>query len=144
MRVFTAPPEPKRLGPDLERAKGDLKVAGDRNHDSLTSDGSSIFPMMEVRYSVALKTTWKLDFPVYSLVTMTDSTTGLPAQNLQSLGNASQWDLTGIHPSVRGTGVAAFAFRIQSLLRLWEEQWSSLIDEIGRLLNADVSAYRPN
>ena len=43
-----------------------------------------------------------------------------------------------IHPSIHATGVAAFAFRILSLLPQWEAQWSSLIDHIGHELNADV------
>ena len=130
MRVLTAHPDPRPLGPGLKRASGSLQVA------------SNTLRMIEVRYSVALKTTWRLDFPVFSLVTMSDSTTGHHLQGLPQLGNASDWDKAGIRSSARATGMAAFAFRIHSLLPQWQRQWSCLIDEIEKFLNNDVSDFR--
>jgi len=132
MRVFTTPPHPHfwtgSRGGGLERVSGTLK--DERNKRSLE--------IFEARYSVGLKTTWGLDFPVFSLVTMADTSAG-DLLECANLGERSEWEKAGIHPSVQATGVAAFAFRIQSLLPLWEAQWSHLIDEIGKLLNADVS-----
>ena len=104
----------------------------------LTKNGLSYIIIREVRYSVGLKTTWELDFPVFCLVTMTDSARG-QLQELQQLGDINEWDAAGIHPSVQAMGVAAFSFRIRSLLRHWVAQWSRLIDAIRRLLDADVS-----
>ena len=142
MRVFTAP-EKWKVGPGLERTMGDVKVQidDDERHSS-HSGPSNPLRMMEVRYSVGLRTTWRWDSPIFSLVTMTDSTTGHHLKELPQLESTSEWDMAGIHPSTRATGLAAFAFRIQSLFLQWETQWSRLIDELGNLPNADVSYYR--
>lgn len=133
MRVFTTPPPPHRWqrppgGPGLKRLSGIL--TGEKNVRKLG--------IYEIRYSVGLKTTWELDFPVFSLVTMADAAAG----SLRGGGNLwerKEWEAAGMRPSVRATGVAAFAFRIQSLLPQWEAHWSRLIDDIGNLLNVDVS-----
>jgi len=97
----------------------------------------------EVRYSVGLKTTWKLDFPVFTLVTMADSvTTTSDPKDFEQLGNRREWETAGLLPSVQATGVAAFAFRIRSLLPQWQAEWSKLLDEIGKALKNDVSQGR--
>ncbi|KAK0649144.1 hypothetical protein B0T16DRAFT_324578 [Cercophora newfieldiana] len=133
MRVFTAPTDTgpsfwKPPGPGLTRVSGPLKC--EKHGRSLR--------IYEARYSVGLKTTWRLDSPVFSLVTMADSVTPIHLQDLAQLGNWSDWEAAGLHPSTRATGMAAFAFRIQSLLPHWETQWSNLIDHIGKLLNNDI------
>lgn len=128
MRVFTTQSGVRRVCPALERISGDLTIAGDtkRNID-----------IHEIRYSVGLKTTWEFDLPVFSLVTMADSFTGL--DDLGQLWDTNIWTAVNIRPSIRATGVAAFAFRIRSLLPGWAAQWSRLLDEIDRVLSADVS-----
>ncbi|KAK3359516.1 hypothetical protein B0T25DRAFT_447397 [Lasiosphaeria hispida] len=129
MRVFTAPISWMRhSGRSLKRVSGTL--TSDKHKRSLD--------IYEVRYSVGLKTTWRFDLPVFSLVTMADSVTASRLQDLGHLWSRNEWETAGIHPSVRATGLAAFAFRIQSLLPQWEAQWSNLIDEIGKVLNNDI------
>ncbi|KAK3363171.1 hypothetical protein B0T25DRAFT_491624 [Lasiosphaeria hispida] len=132
MRAFIAlpleRPWERRLGPGLIRESGTLR--DEKNARNLG--------ILEVRYSVGLKTTWRLDFPVFSLITMTDTTESL--QGCGNLWGRNEWETAGIHPSVRATGTAAFAFRIQSLLPEWEAHWSRLIDNIGKLPNANLSS----
>ena len=128
MRVFTTQSGLPLKSPGLQRDSGTLTVPGDikRNLD-----------IYEIRYAVGLKTTWQLDLPIFSLVTMTDS---FPVAGLDDLGQL--WDThiwTGIRPSTRATGVAAYAFRIRSMLPGWEAQWSRLLREIDRVLCANVS-----
>jgi hypothetical protein len=108
MRVFTTHPrsKPSKLGPSLKISKGN------RINDKYSRDN---LRMMEVRYDVGLKTPWKMDFPVLSLVTIADSTTS-NLQELPQLGDPSLWDTASIYPSVRATGIAAFALRIRSLI----------------------------
>ncbi|KAK3349674.1 hypothetical protein B0T25DRAFT_459449 [Lasiosphaeria hispida] len=126
MRALTAPPWLMPLGSGLRRVNGTLAKI-DHSHINLR----------EVRYSVGLKTTWRLDFPVFCLITMADSTVGR-LQELPQLGEINAWDTAGIHPSARATGVAAFSFRVRSLLPLWGAQWSCLLDAIERLLATDI------
>ncbi|KAK0731874.1 hypothetical protein B0H67DRAFT_476402, partial [Lasiosphaeris hirsuta] len=129
MRVFTAPITWMRhSGRSLERVTGTL--TSDKHKRSLK--------IYEVRYSVGLKTTWRFDLPVFTLVTMADSVTASRLQDIGQLSSRNEWETAGIHPSIRATGLAAFAFRIQSLLPQWEAQWSNLIDEIGKVLNNDI------
>lgn len=128
MRVFTTNPLGRLPGPGLKRSSGEL-VYGER---------SEKLNMVELRYSVGLKTTWKLDCPVFTLVTMADSTASR-VQKLGQLSDMNEWNTAGVHPSFRGTGIAAFAFRIHSLLEEWETHWSNLIDGIRKALNPDVS-----
>jgi hypothetical protein len=124
MRVFTTGSRRACLG----RLSGNLTGPSDvkRNLD-----------IHEFRCSVGLKTTWELDLPVYTLVTMTNSFTGL--EDLGELCDARIWKAADIRPSIRATGVAAFAFRIRTLLPGWADQWSRLLDQIDRVLSGDVS-----
>ncbi|KAK3358108.1 hypothetical protein B0T25DRAFT_176863 [Lasiosphaeria hispida] len=126
MRVFTTQPGVSRTCPG--RVSGNLTVPSDvrRNLD-----------IHEIRYSVGLKTTWEFDLPVFTLVTMTNSFTGL--EDLGELCDTNIWKAVNICPSIRATGVAAFAFRIRSLLPGWADQWSRLLDQIDRVLSADLA-----
>jgi hypothetical protein len=132
MRVFTTPAQARDwrrpLGKGITRILG--KLADEKNSRSLE--------IFDVRYSVGLKTTWGLDFPVFSLVTMADAAAG-GFRDCANLWERNEWELASIHPSIRGTGVAAFALRIRSLLPQWEGHWSRFINDVGKLLNADVS-----
>jgi len=65
MRAFTVPSGLISSGSGLKRVNG-----------TLTKNDLSHINIREVRYSVRLKTTWELDFPVFCLVTMTDSAGG--------------------------------------------------------------------
>jgi hypothetical protein len=137
MRAFTVRPPAAKLGKGLKRAEGTFWIEvdspeGDPFHKRLR--------LGEFRCSVGLKTTWRLDFPVFSLVTLADETV-IDLEKISQLGDADRWDKAGIHPSIRATGMAAFAFRIHSLLPQWEKQWSYLIDEIGAFLGAEVSYH---
>jgi len=134
MRAFTAPTWWRRPpGPGVRRVSGPLPS----NRHKRTSDANP--GIFELRYSVALKTTWKSDLPVFTLVTMADSVTASRLEELAQLSSRDDWETAGLQPSLRTTGIAAFAFRIHSLLPQWERQWSNLIDEIGKALNNDVS-----
>lgn len=101
------------------------------------SDARRNLDIHEIRYSVGLKTTWKFDLPVFTLVTMTNSFSGL--EDLGELYDANAWRAVNIRPSIRATGIAAFAFRVRSLLPGWADQWSRLLDQIDMVLSADVS-----
>lgn len=95
--------------------------------------------LVEDRYSVGLKTTWTLDLPIFSLITMADGLAGSRLKDLEPLWDTKMWAAAMIRPSIRATGVAAFAFRIHSLLLGWETHWSDLLDGISRLLDTKVS-----
>jgi len=127
MRVFTT-----RSGrPACEgRVSGNLTVP---------SDAKRNLDIQEIRYSVGLKTTWEFDLPVFTLVTMTNSSPAL--EDLGMLSDANIWKAVNIRPSIRATGVAAFAFRVRSLLPGWAYQWTRLLDQIDRVLSADVSGF---
>ncbi|KAK5651821.1 hypothetical protein OQA88_11590 [Cercophora sp. LCS_1] len=121
MRVFTTTRwQRPRLG--IERLSGNLKLVDNEDMRSLS--------LSEMRYSVGLKTTWGLDPPVFSLVTVADNDSSL--RGLEQLWNTNEWETAEIQPSICATGIAAFAFRIHSLIPQWERQWSLLIDEIER------------
>ena len=90
----------------------------------------------EVRCSVALKSTWQFDLPVFSLITFADSFTGI--QDLGRLWDTEMWTAVGIRPCVRVTGLPAFAFRICSLLPEWEAQWSQTLDQVDAALHTKV------
>ncbi|KAK0652612.1 hypothetical protein B0T16DRAFT_443797 [Cercophora newfieldiana] len=126
MRVFTARSGLRRNCPG--RVSGNLTVPSDtrRNVD-----------IHEIRFSVGLKTTWEFDLSVFTLVTMTNSFTGL--EDLGELHDTNIWKAVNIRPSIRATGVAAFSFRIRSLLPRWADQWSRLLDQIDRVLSADLA-----
>ncbi|KAM7212717.1 hypothetical protein V8F06_011917 [Rhypophila decipiens] len=94
--------------------------------------------VVELRYAVGLKTTWKFEQAVFTLFTMADSGR-VRLRSLDELSNEWQWRMAGIVPLQRATGVAAFAFRIHSLLPEWERQWSSLIDTLGKALNSNAN-----
>jgi hypothetical protein len=94
--------------------------------------------LVKIRYLVRLKTTWEFDLPVFTLITMTNAFTRL--EDLGELCDRNIWKAVNMHPSIRATGVAAFAFRIRSLLPGWADQWSRLLDQINRVLKADVNA----
>ncbi|KAK0638564.1 hypothetical protein B0T16DRAFT_421359 [Cercophora newfieldiana] len=140
MRVFTVPVGRIKLpGEGLKRAQGKLWASLSRDDAAEGHSSRKSLQLIESRCSVGLKTTWRLDFPVFSLVTMADSTTtSLKPERLQQLGNPKEWEKANIHPTIRATGIAAFAFRIQSLLPQWETQWSRLIDDVESFLNADL------
>ncbi|KAK4449748.1 hypothetical protein QBC34DRAFT_379809 [Podospora aff. communis PSN243] len=124
MRVFTT---------------GLLKTCVGKVSGNLTdpSDVKRNLDIHEIRYAVGLKTTWELDLPVYTLITMTNSFTSL--EDLGELSDSSIWTAANISPSIRATGVAAFAFRIQSLLPGWADQWSRLLDQIDRVISGDLA-----
>ncbi|KAK1753613.1 hypothetical protein QBC47DRAFT_386808 [Echria macrotheca] len=142
-KVTTPIPGSSQHGRGLTRASGPLR-AFTRNETGHGDDPGH--RIREFRYSVGLKTTWEMELPVYTIVTMVDS---LTATDTSSSGESRQpsvrdaWEASGIRPCIRGTGLAAFAFRIYSLLSQWEAQWSSLIDQIrvGRVLSNDVNLH---
>ncbi|KAK4450497.1 hypothetical protein QBC34DRAFT_297065 [Podospora aff. communis PSN243] len=135
MRTFTAPSWwPRPPGSGVRRVSGPLP--SNRYKPNPGDDAAQ--RVSELRYSVGLKTTWRLDLPVFTLVTMADSDTASHLEALVKISDRNEWEAVSIHPSIRATGMAAFAFRIRSLLPHWERQWSNLIDEIGKALNNDI------
>ncbi|KAH6628897.1 hypothetical protein F5144DRAFT_655576 [Chaetomium tenue] len=131
MRAFATPQLPSAGVLDLTLMK--------REQGTLTNNKSapSIY-IREIRYSVGLKTTWDFEFPVFSLVTMVDAAAG-SLQNCGELWERNKWTAVGIRPSMRATGIAAFAFRIHSLLPQWAGHWSSLVDNIQKQLTTNFS-----
>lgn len=130
MRAFATPQLPSAGVLDLKfmkREQGTLEV---------DKAAPSIY-IREIRYSIGLKTTWDFEFPVFSLVTMVDAAAG-SLQNCGELWERNKWAAVGICPSMRATGIAAFAFRIQSLLPQWAGHWSGLVDNIQKQLTANV------
>ncbi|KAM7196177.1 hypothetical protein V8F33_006289 [Rhypophila sp. PSN 637] len=130
MRVCTADVDVSSTspGPGLVRSSGNLHIGKQL----------PLAHVVELRYSVGLKTTWEFEQPVFTLLTMAESGR-LRLSSLDELSNEWQWRMAGILPLQRATGVAAFAFRIHSLLPEWERQWSSLIDTLGRALNSNAN-----
>ncbi|KAK0627348.1 hypothetical protein B0T14DRAFT_512466 [Immersiella caudata] len=124
MRVFTT---------------GSRRACQGRLSGNLTdpSDVKRNLGIHEIRYSIGLKTTWEFDLPVYTMVTMTNSFAGL--EDLGELSDVSIWKAANIQPSIRATGVAAFAFRIRSLLPGWADQWSRLLDQVDKALSGDLA-----
>ncbi|KAK4116136.1 hypothetical protein N656DRAFT_227109 [Canariomyces notabilis] len=102
---------------------------------TVSNTGGKCLYIKELRYSVGLRTTWELDLPVFSMVTMADT---LPNafQLADELGRA-EWTDNEIRPSIRATGVTAFASRILSLMSLWTYNWSRLLDDIDKALKVD-------
>lgn len=153
MRVFSTNLKSRPLGRGLQRSSGKLQepdTGGPRpavrrapsrlrtpHTNNSGGGGSSILPVIELRYSVALKTTWRWDDAAFTLVTMADSTGGR-LKSLAEISEKEDWTKTWTHPSLRGTGVAAFAFRIHCLLGPWEQHWSRLIDALGEALTNTV------
>ncbi|KAM7183490.1 hypothetical protein V8F20_012609 [Naviculisporaceae sp. PSN 640] len=140
MRVFTVNPKSRAVGPNLVRSKGRLHLPGNR---SPFSTGQVI----ELRYSVGLKTTWKLEKPVYTLITLADSSLAR-LRDLEEQWESSEWARAGIQPLGQGTGVAAFAFRIWSLLAQWEQHWLNLLNDLERAfannINLDIMLSSPH
>ncbi|KAJ3529360.1 hypothetical protein NM208_g9794 [Fusarium decemcellulare] len=83
----------------------------------------------ESRCSIGLKTTWGMDLPVFSLMTLSEF--DVPGASFGSLENEVQ-------PHARSTGVAAFALRISQTCHIWEQQWSIFLDGISALLNDEM------
>ncbi|KAK4199323.1 hypothetical protein QBC40DRAFT_176707 [Triangularia verruculosa] len=128
MRIMTTVDWLRGRGDTFKRSSGTL----------FDDNGARCADIVEVRYSVGLKTTWRLDFPVFSLITLADSISVDGLKKIASLQDKDMWEAAGIHPSIRATGVAAFTFRIQSLIPLWESQWLSLLDHISQVLSSDI------
>jgi len=129
MRMFTTGLGWWRTSLGLERVAGSLEIpATTKRH----------LDIREIRYSIALKTTWEMDLPVFSLVTMTDCFSDW--KQLGRLSDVNTWEEAGICPAIRATGVAAFALRIRSLLPGWAAHWTRLLDHIDKFhLRTDVS-----
>lgn len=143
MRVFTCSAEAiptRRYSRGLQRAAGTLPSKANRASKK-RNKREPVSSVYEIRYSVGLKTTWRFDLPVFTLVTMADTATARPPEDPEpmELGNRSQWEAADLDPSIRATGMAAFAFKILSLLPQWQAEWSKLLNEIGTSLNNDVS-----
>ncbi|KAI0444365.1 hypothetical protein F4803DRAFT_549171 [Xylaria telfairii] len=100
--------------------------------------GSQKLGIEERRYSVGIKTTCNLDLPVFTLITMVDRQDIL--DSMDRLEDETMWEAAGIRPLIRSTGVAAFAFRIRSILEYWDEDWTNLLNGIDHVLNVDVSS----
>ncbi|RWA06817.1 hypothetical protein EKO27_g8294 [Xylaria grammica] len=98
--------------------------------------GSKPLEIKEYRYSVGLKTTCDLDLPVFNLITIVEDRRIV--EGLESLGDETMWQTTDIRPSTRTTGTAAFAFRIRSFFKSWEEEWSELLNGIDKVLEVDL------
>ncbi|KAI0418425.1 hypothetical protein F5X98DRAFT_373899 [Xylaria grammica] len=130
MRIFTTVPFfSYYLGHDFRMVE--------RIFGSIASPyGSKPLEIIEHRYSVGLKTTYDLDLPVFNLITIVEDPRIV--EGLESLGDETMWQTTDIRPLIRTTGTAAFAFRIRSFFKSWEEQWSDLLNGIDKVLEVDL------
>ncbi|KAK0619489.1 hypothetical protein B0T14DRAFT_566335 [Immersiella caudata] len=132
MRVFTTQtrPWPNNPGHALVRDWGTLLVPGEKND----------LDLRELRFSVAMKATWKMNLPIFTMVIIADKSAASRFQDLGDLGDADKWMAANIRPSLRLAGVAAFAFRIRSLLTVWEASWSDLLQGIERVLTTELAS----
>ncbi|KAI1373871.1 hypothetical protein F4677DRAFT_447842 [Hypoxylon crocopeplum] len=112
--------------PNRNLARGTLAIPNDKRQS---------LSIMESRHSICLKTTWKNDLSVFSMITLTKSMDLMPG-----LHDRGQWSNANIRPFNRSTGVAAFAFRIHSILPLWEEDWISLLVGIDDAVKTDLQS----
>lgn len=124
MRVLSAWREPDEEECELERATGILTPP----------NALEDIYFREMRYSVGLKTTWTMDLPIFSMVVLMDDREAHP-----DIHDVHQWNNANIHPSIRATGVAAFALRIRLLCEYWKSHWAGLLDYIDKALKTDVS-----
>ncbi|KAI2606607.1 hypothetical protein GGR54DRAFT_620502 [Hypoxylon sp. NC1633] len=107
------------------RIDGTLNVPNDKANLSI----------VECRYSIGLQTTYDMDLPIFSMVTLSDKKWYVYQDDL----NKSEcWREANIQPWNRSTGVAAFAVRIYSLLEYWKDDWINLLEEIDTALNTDL------
>jgi hypothetical protein len=137
MRVFTCGGSPKiytyaEEGVELVRAQGDL----------FSPISGKVMHIVERRFSFALKTTTAVDLPIFTLINLSDYV--LPDSGIKSLArnqvhNSEEWKSLNIRPWIRGTGIAAFAFRIHSWCGIWARLWSKLLDEIDGVSGIEVS-----
>ncbi|KAI0380283.1 hypothetical protein F5Y04DRAFT_257846 [Hypomontagnella monticulosa] len=107
------------------RINGILNVPNDKRDLTIT----------ECRYSIGLKTTYNMDFPVFSVVTLSEN---WPYVNEDDLDKPKNWIEANIQPYGRSIGVAAFALRIYSFLKFWKDDWTQLLDDIDNALNSDL------
>ena len=114
------------------------RVTGSIRHPSANK---TLF-VRESRLSVAIRTTCDLDLPVFSLVALADTHRYQGSFNSYSLGrlhNSERWMELGIRPSIRSTGVAAFAFRIHTMCSFWATEWADLLNELDSQLTVTVN-----
>jgi hypothetical protein len=112
------------------------RMTGSIRHPS----ASKTLFVRENRLSVAIRTSCDLDLPVFSLVALADSPSSpFSSYNLGRLDNSERWMELGIRPSIRSTGVAAFAFRIHTMCSFWAEKWTVSLDELDNQLTVTVN-----
>lgn len=91
----------------------------------------------EQRFSIGLKTTSKMDLPVFTVINLSDA---MKHKVLETL--AGDWAAAGIQYWSAGTGYAAFAFRIRLMCDCWAEVWTRTLDQLDGLLSVDVIPTR--
>ena len=131
MRVFTPSKAPISL---LDTGDGDLTLNRTRGALRAPINGKGRY-VAEKRLAVAVKSTTKMDLPIFSIVNLTDIDDTY--EYMEPLAG-NDWEAAGIQIWPGGTGLAAFARRIQMLCGLWAKEWTRTLDELDGLLTVDV------
>ncbi|KAK4189328.1 hypothetical protein QBC35DRAFT_462045 [Podospora australis] len=122
---------------------------------SVRIPGRNIFlNVLEKRIAVALRTTCRLDLPVYSMVTVMDYLVSNidemfiepPAAWAEYYGgawgaleNSKGWRAGGIQPSIRSTAFDSLAFRMMTICWIWRYEWLASLGAITKYIRADLS-----
>ncbi|KAF2276176.1 uncharacterized protein EI97DRAFT_458668 [Westerdykella ornata] len=110
----------------LDRVRGELPIPGT----------GGTMDISEARLSTALITTTHMDLAIFKLINLTDSVRGTSWSTKQ---DALNWKAAKIRPLRRGTGMAAFAFRIHCSCGTWATEWSEFLDGIDNASRFDLT-----
>lgn len=123
--------------PNLTRESGSIRSSRTRGR---------LF-VHERRITVGIRTTCNLDLPVFSLVVLADF--GIPdpsfssSRDLETLDPDDCWHSRAVAgrwlgPSIRATGIFAFAFRLLHIFEAWARDWKQTLDEFEAELAVEV------
>lgn len=115
---------------DLQRVRGTIKAPNGK-----------ILNLREKRLGVSLRTTFRMDLPIFSLINVhdeIDSNFSRAANEIFDDAGLQNCTEAKIWPCRRGAGIAAFVFRIKWTCEIWAGEWNVLFDEIDETLQVDV------
>jgi hypothetical protein len=129
----------------MSASRGRPSSASMLNRDIGSIHSSNILGRLfvcEKRISVAVRTTFNMDLPVFSQVVLGDFGISFWAAgfegDLGALDSERLWSDANIRPSIRLTAISAFAFRLHGLLSLWFEGWLYTLAEFKSDLRVNV------
>ncbi|KAK3899745.1 hypothetical protein C8A05DRAFT_36623 [Staphylotrichum tortipilum] len=138
MRLLEASPFRHRTVPGLQRACGSIRTSRASNW--------RLF-VREKRISAAVRTTFSLDLPVFSIVVLMDFGTTRAASGLrmETLNRQIRLDelqgrsMVDSEPTLRLTGLTAFVLRLHALLQAWASEWNLTLDNFEAELHVQVA-----